>query len=185
MKNSKTRFCSLLFAIVIAVAFSFFSGRASTEDVVQRTPDDGVTEKNDVPIIDGDATESDPPKHDAVTAQELKAAIARHKDKSKKWYYGERPDGYPTGTWLSQDGDKQPLVFEKDGSFQCGFVWRKGAGKYATGRYAISENGLIVAVAKHNGVRIESFYKLKAGALIGSRGPKPRVEWKKTKVAIE
>ncbi len=153
--------------------------RASTEKT-----DDASTDKNDVPIVDRDTRELDSANGDPVSMEELKAAIARHKDTST-WHYGERPDGYPTGTWLSEDEDQEPLVFEKDGTFKCGFVWRKGAGSYASGRYAISENGLIVAVAKHNGVRIGPFYHLKAGTLIGSRGPNPRVEWKKISAAKE
>jgi hypothetical protein len=101
---------------------------------------------------------------DADTPDELKAEIARHKDTSK-WYFGPRPDGEPVGTWLSQDPDREPLTFGQDGSFTCGFLWRDGAGSLATGRYAISEAGLIVAVAKHNGVRLGLFYHLNKGAL--------------------
>ena len=122
--------------------------------------------------------EVDRPALAAVTLDDLKTEIARHKDTSK-WYFGPRPDGEPVGTWLSQDADREPLMFGKDGSFQCGFVWRNDAGSLATGRYAISETGLIVAVAKHEGARLGLFYRLDNGTILGSRGPAPRVEWKR------
>jgi hypothetical protein len=116
---------------------------------------------------------------DTVSLDELKSEIARHRDTSK-WYFGARPDGEPVGTWLSQDGDREPLTFEQDGSFKCGMVWRNGAGSLAAGRYAISEKGLIVAVAKHSsGARLGLFYHLDNGTIVGSRGPAPRVEWKR------
>ncbi len=47
----------------------------------------------------------------------------------------------------------------------------------ATGRYAISEGGLIVASAKHNDTGLGKFYRLKNGVITGSRGPAPHVEW--------
>ena len=39
--------------------------------------------------------------------------------------------------------------------------------------------GLIVAVAKHSGAQLGLFYTLDNGTILGSRGPAPRVEWKR------
>jgi hypothetical protein len=130
--------------------------------------------------VESNATEADLAESEVVTLDELKAEISRHKDMSE-WRFVARDDGFPIGTWLSSDEGKSPLIFEKDGSFKCGFMWRKGQGVYAVGKYAISANGLIVAVAKHKGTRLGLFYKTENGAIFGSRGPRPRVEWKKVK----
>jgi hypothetical protein len=111
-----------------------------------------------------------------VTVAEVTAAIARHRDTSK-FHHGLRSDGQPLGTWISGDGDRSPLFFEKDGRFRCGFLFRNGRGRMAVGRYAISENGLVVAVAASGGARLWQYFRLEDGKLIAPRGPNPRVEW--------
>ena len=85
------------------------------------------------------------------------------------------------GTWHSQDDDKEPLVFEKDGTFKCGFVKEKGEWVMAVGTYTISDDGKIDAKAKQGGTTLGLHYTLKDGVIFGPRGPNPKVEWKKDK----
>jgi hypothetical protein len=85
------------------------------------------------------------------------------------------------GRWVSQDGDQEPLVFEKDGSFQCGFVKEKGDWVKATGQYTLTADGDIATKAEHGGSTVYRTFTLKHGVLTGSRGSKQNVEWKKDK----
>jgi len=85
------------------------------------------------------------------------------------------------GRWLSQDADQEPLVFEKDGAFQCGFVKEKGKWVNATGTYVLTGDGKIATKAEHAGSTIFQTFTLKDGVLTGPRGPNPKVEWKKEK----
>jgi uncharacterized protein (TIGR03066 family) len=83
------------------------------------------------------------------------------------------------GTWHSQDEEKHPLVFEKDGTFHYG--WKKNGDDWvmATGTFAIDAAGKVTAEVKHDGVVFRPWYKFKDGVLTGPRGPKPTVTWKK------
>jgi len=83
------------------------------------------------------------------------------------------------GRWLSQDGDSEPLVFGKNGSFKCGFIKDKGAWVMATGEYTLTPDGKIATRAEHAGSTLYQTFTLKDGILHGSRGPNPDVEWKK------
>jgi hypothetical protein len=83
------------------------------------------------------------------------------------------------GRWLSQDADQEPLVFAKDGSFQRGFVKDKGAWVMARGNFILMGDGTIATRAESAGSTITQAFTLKGGVLSGSRGPNPRVEWKK------
>jgi hypothetical protein len=85
------------------------------------------------------------------------------------------------GRWVSQDEDKEPLVFEKDGSFKCGFVKEKGEWVMATGQYTITAEGKIATKAKHGRSTVYQTFTLKDGVITGSRGLKQNVEWKKDK----
>jgi hypothetical protein len=85
------------------------------------------------------------------------------------------------GRWLSQDGDQEPLVFGKDGTFQCGFVKDKGRWAMAAGNYTLMPDGKIATKAEHEGSTLFQTFTLKDGILTGSRGPNPKVEWKKEK----
>jgi hypothetical protein len=154
-------------------------GQTTTGQTTTGQTTTGQTDETGTQAVGNDVSGDGPTRENTVSLEELKADIADFEDTSK-WYFGNRPDGEPVGTWLSQDEDEEPLVFEKDGSFKCGFLWSQGRGIYSTGKYAISENGLIVAVAKHKGGRLGLFYHLQDGKIIGSRGPTPLVEWKKT-----
>jgi hypothetical protein len=83
------------------------------------------------------------------------------------------------GRWLSQDADNEPLVFEKGGGFRCGFVKEKGKWVMATGMYTLTPEGKVATRAEYQGSTISQTFTLKDGVLTGSRGPNPRVEWKK------
>jgi hypothetical protein len=85
------------------------------------------------------------------------------------------------GRWLSQDGDSEPLVFAKDGSFQCGFVKDKGEWVMAKGTFMLTPDGKIATKAESGGSTIYQTFTLKDGVLTGSRGPNPKVEWKKVR----
>jgi hypothetical protein len=85
------------------------------------------------------------------------------------------------GRWVSQDVDREPLVFGKDGSFKCGFVREKGEWAMAAGQYVLTPEGKITTRAEHAGSTIYQTFTLKDGVLTGSRGPNPNVEWKKEK----
>jgi uncharacterized protein (TIGR03066 family) len=85
------------------------------------------------------------------------------------------------GRWVSQDGDQEPLVFEKDGSFRCGFVKEKGEWVMAAGQYVLTADGKIATKAEHGGSTVYQTFTLKDGVLTGSRGLKQDVEWKKDK----
>jgi hypothetical protein len=83
------------------------------------------------------------------------------------------------GRWLSQDGDAEPLVFGKDGSFQCGFIKEDGKWAMAKGVYTITGEEKIATRAEHKGSTLTQTFTFTNGVVIGSRGPNPRVEWKK------
>jgi hypothetical protein len=85
------------------------------------------------------------------------------------------------GRWLSQDADEEPLIFEKDGSFKCGFVKEKGKWVMAAGQYTFTDDGKVVTKAEHEGSTIVQTFTMKDGVLTGPRGPNPKVEWKKKK----
>jgi uncharacterized protein (TIGR03066 family) len=85
------------------------------------------------------------------------------------------------GRWLSQDEDREPLVFEKDGSFKCGFVKEKGEWVMATGQYTLTADGKIATKAEHGGSTVYQTFTLKDGVLSGPRGSKENVAWKKEK----
>jgi hypothetical protein len=85
------------------------------------------------------------------------------------------------GRWVSQDGDREPLVFEKDGSFQCGFIKEKGVWVMATGQYTMTDDGRIATKAEHAGSTLYRTFSFSGGVITGPRGPKQNVDWKKDK----
>jgi uncharacterized protein (TIGR03066 family) len=88
------------------------------------------------------------------------------------------PDGL-IGTWHSQDAEKHPLVFDKDGTFQYGDEKVDGAWKMRTGTYTIDATGKITGELRLGGAVFRPWYRYKDGVLTGPRGPKPTVTWKK------
>lgn len=94
----------------------------------------------------------------------------------------EEPKKEVVGKWLSYDKDEEPLLFEKDGTFTCGFIKTKGEWAMARGTYTISPYGEIRAVAKSgSGATLYLQYELKDGVIYGSRGPMPVVKWRKVR----
>jgi uncharacterized protein (TIGR03066 family) len=85
------------------------------------------------------------------------------------------------GRWVSQDADKEPMVFGKDGKFECGFVRKEGKWVMAVGTYTISKDGKIKGTARHGGVKLGVQCTLKDGVIYRPRGPKLRVAYKKEK----
>jgi uncharacterized protein (TIGR03066 family) len=88
------------------------------------------------------------------------------------------PDGV-IGTWQSQEADKHPVGFEKDGT--CHYGWKKTGDDWvmATGTFTIDAAGKVTAELKHDGVTFRPWFKFKDGVLTGPKGPKPTVTWKK------
>jgi hypothetical protein len=72
-------------------------------------------------------------------------------------------------------------VFGKDGSFQCGFVKEKGEWVMAKGTFMLTPDGKIATKAESGGSTIYQTFTIKDGVLTGSRGPNPKVEWKKVR----
>jgi hypothetical protein len=114
------------------------------------------------------------------TRQELDDYIARFKTETK-WTYGGRSDGLPIGSWESDDGDRCPARFAKDGEVEVGFIWQKGAGSLAKGIYAISDSGRIAYVARCDGVSLAGWFRVDGAAIYGPRGPLPRVNYVRVK----
>jgi hypothetical protein len=83
------------------------------------------------------------------------------------------------GTWHSQDADKQPIVFEKDGTFRYGWEKVGGDWKMVTGKFTIDNTGKITAELRHQGVVFSPWYRFKDGMVTAPRGPAPKVTWKK------
>jgi uncharacterized protein (TIGR03066 family) len=85
------------------------------------------------------------------------------------------------GRWVSQDADKEPLVFGKDGKFECGFVKEKGKWVMAAGTYTVDPDGKIKATATHGGAKLTMQMTYKDGVITMPRGPKLRVAYKREK----
>ncbi|MFL5328328.1 MAG: hypothetical protein ACJ8C4_05395 [Gemmataceae bacterium] len=85
------------------------------------------------------------------------------------------------GQWESQDGEKNPLKFGKDGSFKCGFIKDNAEWKIAVGNFSVVADGKVATKAEHAGSTLYQTFTFKDGVLSGSRGPNPNVQWKKVK----
>ncbi len=84
------------------------------------------------------------------------------------------------GEWVSQDGSKNPLAFEKDGKFTCGFFQQKGKWVLAKGTWRIGKDGRVRAKASYNGSFLGLYYNIVGEELQAPMGPNPKVTWKKT-----
>jgi hypothetical protein len=85
------------------------------------------------------------------------------------------------GRWVSQDADKEPLVFGKGGQFECGLIKKDGKWVMAVGTYTVAGDGTIKATATHGGMKLGMQMKYKDGVITMPRGPKLRVEYRKEK----
>jgi uncharacterized protein (TIGR03066 family) len=85
------------------------------------------------------------------------------------------------GKWVSDDDDKSPLEFLKDGTAKVPFFKEKGQWVMGTGTYTVSAKGAVKCVVKHEGSTLFQAWEIKDGRIVGSRGPKPVVRWIKVK----
>jgi hypothetical protein len=85
------------------------------------------------------------------------------------------------GKWVSDDDEKVPLEFLRDGTAKVGFVKEKGEWLIATGRFTVTDKGTVICSVHHKGSTLLGSWTVKDGTLIGSRGPKPQVRWVKIK----
>jgi uncharacterized protein (TIGR03066 family) len=87
------------------------------------------------------------------------------------------------GKWVSDDNERIPLEFLKDGTARVGFFKENGKWVLATGTYTVSERGSVKCEARYEGSTLFQAWNVKDGALIGSHGPRPVVRWVKVKEA--
>ena len=92
------------------------------------------------------------------------------------WHYGERTAGELAGTWISTDGNGYLLVFGANGQFLQSFT-----DNMATGQFAVSDEGRIMAFSKWDGTGPGSHFWFDGQAITGPRGPNPLVRWVRTK----
>ena len=85
------------------------------------------------------------------------------------------------GKWLSDDEDRLPLEFFKDGTAKIGFIREKGKWLIATGKYTVSDKGRVECDGTYKDTTFKSWWNLKDGVLVGPSGPNPMVRWVKVK----
>ena len=109
--------------------------------------------------------------------EELKKYIERFKDETN-WTFNERHPGELQGQWRTVDKNDSMVEFNLngvEGTFSSDFN-----GNRSVGVYAISETGRVVCYSSWNEIGLRTHFKLERGVLTGSRGPSPRVQWKRT-----
>lgn len=112
--------------------------------------------------------------------EELQKYIERFKNETN-WTFNERHPGELRGQWLTVDKNDSMVEFNLngvDGTFSSDFN-----GKRSIGVYAISETGRVVCYSRWNDIGLRTHFQLERGFLTGSRGPSPRVQWKRTNEA--
>jgi uncharacterized protein (TIGR03066 family) len=85
------------------------------------------------------------------------------------------------GKWVSDDNERIPLQFLKDGTAKVGFFKEKGEWVMATGTYTVSDQGSVKCEVRYEGSTLFQAWNMKDGALVGSHGPRPVVRWMKVK----
>ena len=112
--------------------------------------------------------------------EELQKYIERFKNETN-WTFNERHPGELRGQWLTVDKNDSMVEFNLngvEGTFSSDFN-----GKRSIGVYAISETGRVVCYSRWNDIGLRTHFQLERGFLTGSRGPSPRVQWKRTNEA--
>ncbi|MEC7680923.1 MAG: hypothetical protein VX694_16740 [Planctomycetota bacterium] len=112
--------------------------------------------------------------------EELQKYIERFKNETN-WTFNERHPGELKGQWLTVDKNDSMVEFNLtgvEGTFSSDFN-----GKRSIGVYAISETGRVVCYSRWNDIGLRTHFQLERGFLTGSRGPSPRVQWKRTNAA--
>src|SRR5262245_55914530 len=85
------------------------------------------------------------------------------------------------GKWVSDDDQKVPLEFLKDGTAKVGFIKEDNKWIIAEGTFTISARGVVKSKTMNGGSTLFSSWTLKDGVLVGSHGPRPMVKWVKAK----
>jgi uncharacterized protein (TIGR03066 family) len=85
------------------------------------------------------------------------------------------------GKWVSDDKERIPLEFRKDGTAKVGFFKEKGKWVIATGTYTVSDQGSVKCEVRYEGSTLFQAWNMKDGTLVGSHGPRPVVRWVKVK----
>jgi hypothetical protein len=82
------------------------------------------------------------------------------------------------GRWVSQDADKKPIVFDKDGTCQYGWENKDGEWVMVAGTYKMEAADRARAKFEHGGITLSPWWRLKDGHL---ETPKdgPPIIWKK------
>ena len=83
------------------------------------------------------------------------------------------------GRWVSQDANKRPVEFDKDGT--CRYGWEKNAaGEWVmvAGTFHMEADGRARCRLQHGGVTYGPWFRLKDGALETPRPPRGLL-WKK------
>jgi len=109
--------------------------------------------------------------------EELQSYLDVFEDETN-WTYNERKPGELKGQWRTVDRNDSMLEFNingVEGTFSNDFN-----GNRAIGVYAVSETGRVVCYSSWNDIGLRTHFKLERGLLIGSRGPSPRVQWRRT-----
>ena len=109
--------------------------------------------------------------------EELKKYIERFKDETN-WTINEGHPGELQGQLRTGDKNDSMVEFNLngvEGTFSSDFN-----GNRSVGVYAISETGRVVCYSSWNEIGLRTHFKLEMGVLTGSRGPSPRVQWKRT-----
>jgi hypothetical protein len=96
---------------------------------------------------------------------------------------GLRPlmKGNVVGQWASDDDEKIPLAFLKDGTANAGFIKQDGKWLIASGTYTVSDTGRVQCQAKYEGSTLFKSSTPKDDILVRSHGPRPPVRWVKVK----
>jgi hypothetical protein len=82
------------------------------------------------------------------------------------------------GKWVSQDADKKPIVFDKDGTCQYGWDKKDGDWVMVSGTFKMEAADRARARFEHGGVVLSLWWRLKDGHLESPKNGPPLV-WKK------
>lgn len=91
------------------------------------------------------------------------------------------------GKWQSDDAQKHPIEFLKDGTAKVGFIKKRGKWLINSGKWTVSEEGYVEVKGKvkgtpDEGVSFKDWWNLKDGVLVGPWGPnKKMLKWVKVK----
>ncbi len=82
------------------------------------------------------------------------------------------------GRWVSQDADKRPVEFKKDGTCEYGWEKKDGGWVMVAGTFKMEDADRARARFEHGGVVLSPWWRLKDGHLETPKDVRP-VIWKK------